>query len=154
MSPFASADDYSAPMVFDFEDDDCKRLTFLPLAARRALDAAGLKLSLAAWQKLSLETRGELVTLGAMPHPDIRAVAVLLSSAGQPGDSVAVAVEPPTGAIPVAVANAVGERLTTREWEAMSPLSRYVCQKLSQKGDGERLLKVLPELIAGAHSSL
>jgi hypothetical protein len=43
---------------FSFEDES---LEFMPLDVRRKLDLAGVKLSLAEWQRLSLDQRRELV---------------------------------------------------------------------------------------------
>ena len=53
--------------VYGFEAID-EGLPFMPIAARRALDASGLKLSLEGWLSLSLERRRELATTGLAPR--------------------------------------------------------------------------------------
>src|SRR6266540_1012176 len=50
---------------FAFEEPNVG-LELLPLAARRALDVAGVALSLEAWRALSLEERRALIAAGTM----------------------------------------------------------------------------------------
>jgi cyclic pyranopterin phosphate synthase len=134
--------------LYRFEDID-DTLKLLPLAARRALDAAGRKLSLSAWQRLPLERRRDLVTLGAAPVVDSDTVQATIVDADPPAQHQAVVTEPGPdpltsnlddhfdafGGVPDAV------------WSALSPLDRYVLFKLSSRGRLERLQAAYDEIV-------
>ena len=62
--------------VYGFEAID-ETLPFLPLAARRVLDALGQKLSLEGWLSLDLEARRQIVRAGAGDAVDPSARAIL-----------------------------------------------------------------------------
>ncbi|HTU62929.1 MAG TPA: nitrate reductase associated protein, partial [Polyangiales bacterium] len=55
--------------LYRFDQADAQ-LSLLPMAARRALDCAGLHLSLKGWQTLTLERRQALVRLGGAEQID------------------------------------------------------------------------------------
>ena len=58
-----------------------ERLELVPLAARRALDHAGFKLSLAGWLSLSPDARRTLVSIGSEPVVDVAGLEQLVLSA-------------------------------------------------------------------------
>lgn len=127
--------------VFDFEDID-DALPLLPLAARRALDVAGLKLSLRAWQRLDVEARRALVVAGGEPVVDVEAVerAVAVAEPAPipraPDDEQRLAA-PPAG---------LSARLAGR-WSSLSPLARFAIAHLEGRGNAARLEEALAELV-------
>ena len=67
----------------------------MPMASRRALDAAGLKLSLSSYQTLPVTDRRALVRLGAERQVDVDAVREVTNRAGGvPGREVPQEFEP------------------------------------------------------------
>ena len=66
--------------LYSFDGVDAT-LELLPLAARRALDLAGLKLSLEAWRVLPLTSRRAIVQLGSGPAVDVAQVEGALGNA-------------------------------------------------------------------------
>ena len=61
--------------VYAFEGID-DSLDLVPLAARRALDAAGLKVSLDEWRATTLDARRAMTTLGSEPRVNVAAGAM------------------------------------------------------------------------------
>jgi cyclic pyranopterin phosphate synthase len=132
--------------AFEGEDPDLK---LLPLAARRALDHVGQKLSLAAWQKLPLGTRQELVRLGSPEVTDPASIVGLLLHA-EPEPSVTPKLSDPLAdQIPSVLSLALGaERpLPLSSWAALMAVDRYALWKVASRGGGERLDKAYAELI-------
>jgi cyclic pyranopterin phosphate synthase len=123
-------------------------LELLPLAARRALDVTGLKLSLAAWQGLPLDARARLVALGVPDRVDTQAVRALLRDAS-----------PEPSAIPVLDEDALvdcdpkgaelldGRRRLDVTWARLSRLGRFALRHLARRGDVDRLLVAYDELV-------
>ncbi len=126
-----------------------EQLELLPMAARRALDAAGMKLSLEAWKRQDLELRRKLVELGSGPRVDISAVLALLTPLGSSVRPVTTMVEPEDAKVPKLVAQAYGQErsIPDASWAALSPLERYVLVKIAQGGRQERLDEAYAELI-------
>lgn len=131
--------------AFEGAGDD---LTLLPLAARRALDVAGVKLSLAAWQGLPLERREALVVLGGADRIPAAAVRALLVDAS-----------PTPGVIPpldeadlvrcdaTAVALLGPGRPLELAWGALPPLARFALRHLARRGDPARIAAAYDELV-------
>ena len=107
-------------------------LVLLPMAARRALDRAGLKLSLAAWQALPLADREALATLGSATEVDVGAVQALVSAPAVPAI-------PEPAALPDAVRE-LG--LDEPAWEALGPVARHALEMYCRKGRPERAREV------------
>lgn len=134
--------------VFDFEDigDD---LPLLPLAARRALDVAGQRLSLKAWQGLGIEARRQLVAAGAVEVVDVSAVTGAVAEAepspeSQPPDDETRLAEPPP-----ALRDRVGPI-----WPRLPALHRFAIVHLEKKGNTARLDEALVELLSGEEQPL
>src|SRR5450631_2076987 len=68
---------FGSVKLYSFDGVDAA-LGLLPLAARRALDVTGLKVSLEAWRALPLESRRALVEAGAGSTVDVERVTALL----------------------------------------------------------------------------
>lgn len=125
--------------VLSFED---ATLELMPLSSRRALDHAGLKLSLAGWQGMKLDAREALCRLGTADAVDTAGVRSMVQGAtpnavtsladppgGLPGGP---AVDPPATSVPPAVASEL--RIDVREWAALSPYARFVLQHRASRG--------------------
>src|SRR5688572_32080892 len=84
-------------------DVDGETLEQVPLAARRALDHAGRKLSLAGWTSLEPNERRTLVRIGSTSPVDLDAVARVLRRARPAPTSSEVNGDPPREAPPARV---------------------------------------------------
>jgi cyclic pyranopterin phosphate synthase len=128
------------PRVYPFEgiDDD---LDLVPLAARRALDAATIKISLEAWRESSLALRRAIAALGAAPVVDPAAVRAAVAEAGMPTSAVAASPEPTPGIVPAEL----GASVTLSVWGALTPLDRYALWKVAR---GKHPEDVLPRACA------
>jgi cyclic pyranopterin phosphate synthase len=136
--------------VFPFEEpnDD---LGWIPLAARRALDAAGLKLSLAAWRGLAMSQRKALIAAGAPALVDTDAVERLLAKAVPAPSRTTPRPDPGAERVPDELVAALGERAgeLVPRWSALEPLERYVLAKLVPRREGGR-----PGRLLAAHDHL
>jgi cyclic pyranopterin phosphate synthase len=129
-------------------DVDGETLDQLPLSARRALDHAGWKLSLAAWGTLTLPDRRALVRLGSASPVDVSAVASIVQSVKPPPVRCDVRGDPPRSAPPESVVSAfAGQgRLSQAVWSSLSDLDRYALEKVAGRSN--------PERVAGAYSEI
>ena len=131
-------------MIYAFDEADGE-LTLMPMASRRALDAAGSKLSLESYQTLALDDRRELVRLGSESKVDTSAVKRVVGRAGGPPcKEVPALFEPETLSEELAQALALDDE----RWGALTGLDRYVLDKLHRGGKTERLRAALAEMLA------
>lgn len=123
--------------TFDEAGDD---LELVPLCARRALDAAGLKLSLDGWQSLPMTTRAELAELGSGRDIDLAKVRALCATA-TPSARPCEAFDAPTADVmPELLISKLGNRpLDPKVWHALSPLDRYTLLKCAMAKRAARL---------------
>lgn len=140
--------------TYELDDADA-RFELLPLAARRALDCAGLKLSLVAWKALSVELRKQLVGWGSEARVDVQAVIGALRAAGATPDVIPPRPEPDAREPSEAVRAAYG---TTRPipgatWSALSPVDRYALAKVAEKARPERLESAYREIVGASAQS-
>lgn len=133
--------------VYRFDEVD-SGLKLLPMAARRALDAAGLKLPLKTWLQLELGTRQALTQLGSEISVEASKVAELLVTVPDL-ELFEPAPEPPSDRVPEAVATAFGASrpIPDPTWSALTPLDRFSLQKVSLRGRPERLQAAYDEVI-------
>jgi cyclic pyranopterin phosphate synthase len=138
----------SAVRLYSF-DVDGERLELLPLAARRALDHTGSKLSLPGWGSLSLDERRELVRLGTAPSVDVARVQAVLAPARPAAVESPVLDDPPRDAPPPAVLQAYAPhgRLGTAIWSSLTDLDRYALLKVALRGDPARLRGAYEEIV-------
>ena len=134
--------------VYRFDQADAQ-LSLLPMAARRALDCAGLHLSLKGWQMLTLEQRRTLVRLGGTEFVDRARVAELLTERSAdirrtPPLSEAEALTSPSAELLQALP--AGRELSSERWRALSALDRYVLVQLARRGKLERLAEAFAEI--------
>jgi cyclic pyranopterin phosphate synthase len=130
-------------------DDIGPELDLVPLAARRALDLAGVKLSLAGFRSLSLELRRELASLGSTAAVDTARVHAIGALAEPPPAMLPVAPDPAPDVVPSELARALGgERpLDAGVWSALEPLERYALAKLARGSRAERLGGAYSEIV-------
>lgn len=133
---------------YDFEaiGDD---LELMPLSARRAADAAGLRPSLGAWRALAREARGELARLGAEAELDVARIVTILSAALPPPETIEKGGDPPGTTAPEGLRALLPPDLplTDAVWSALRPLDRYALLKVARKGYGPRLRAAYVEIV-------
>lgn len=116
-------------------------LDLVPLAGRRALDAAGLKVGLAAWRGLAHEARSAIVRAGTSEIVDTALVHARL--AGVESSPVAAAAEPDATSVPEPVTR-FGVDAST--WRSLSALDRWALESLARRGKDEAVAALLAEL--------
>jgi cyclic pyranopterin phosphate synthase len=123
------------PGVYAFEEIG-EALEFMPLAARRLLDATGRKLSLDGWVALPLDVRRRLVEAGAGLAVDPRALDAV-ERGGAALARIAARPDPDAAQVPEPVARALGATrpLDAGAWSALRPLDRYALAKVAGKPD-------------------
>ncbi len=124
-------------------------LSLLPLAARRALDRAGCRLSRASWSTLSFDARRALILEGASDEIDAARVWALATGASPAPEALPPEVDPPADTVPPEVAAAFGDArpIGLAAWAGLSALDRYALAKVAQKGRPERLDGAWREII-------
>ena len=141
--------------LYAFEPIDSE-LSLLPLAARRALDVAGLRLPLSEWQLLPIAARRELVSCGSAPRVNTARVAELLRDRAV--ERIDARPEPTSSAPPGEVLEAFGPQgpIPPATWAALTPLDRYVLSKLSgakKDTNAERLQQAYEEIVGASATS-
>jgi cyclic pyranopterin phosphate synthase len=124
-------------------------LELLPIAARRALDHAGLKLSRQGWQSLEYGVRQQIVELGSRNEPDILAVQRLVAAAVPPAAAIEALRDPEGGLVPETLLTGLGaeQPLAPAVWSALAPLDRYALWKAALGKDPTRLREAYREII-------
>jgi molybdenum cofactor biosynthesis protein MoaC len=141
-------------MIYRFEELD-ETLDLVPLAARRALDRAGSKVSLAAWRAASLEVRRAVISAGAEADVDPDRVRKALSEGGVPFEWIACPEEPHADRVPSDLEGVVGPAVGDETWRALSSLDRYALAKIARKaGVSDRLDRALSEIVVVAEPRL
>ena len=140
--------------IFEFEDVD-DGLSLVPLCARRALDAAGLKLPLAAWQGLPLHARQAIAQAGSSASTAVEIVESSLGGLNSKPAPVAGEPEPPADRIPDFVTAALGHEypLSASVWAALEPLDRWVLAKFSRREDPSRLVQAYKAIVGHSANS-
>ena len=125
-------------------------LELVPLAARRALDRAGLKVGLAAWIALPLGAREAIVRAGSRDLVDPGAVREALAEVE--ARSIEAAPEPDAALPPEGLEAALGEaRPVSREaWIALTGLERWVLASLAARERTTALREAYDEITAVA----
>ena len=129
-----------SPPIYRFEGID-DSLDLVPLAARRALDAVALKVSLDAWRQAPIAVRQALVAFGAEAEVDAAAVRAAIAEAFLPSSQVAPSDEPSAEEVP----SELGRVVTDLVWRALTPLDRYALWKVAR---GKHPEDVLPRACA------
>jgi len=140
-----------AVKLYSFDGVDAT-LDLLPLAARRALDVAGLKLSLEAWRALPLTAREAIVELGSDAVVDVAGLQAALGAA--PISRIAATRDSAISAVPAELSAAFGSArpISQAIWNSLSPLDRYALVKVVSRGKPERIEAAYAEIVG--HSAL
>lgn len=135
-------------MLYRFDEVD-ERLELLPIAARRALDHAGARLSRDGWGSLPVAVRKQLVALGAARGVDVDLVREAAQMATPPPDEMEPNFDPPADRMPEEVARALGPSLpvTDAVWSALTPLDRYALAKVASRGRADRIAAAYGEIV-------
>lgn len=128
------SDSEKSPFIYGFEQIGAD-LPLLPLAARRALDRAGLKLSLEGWVSLGVKERRTLAMLGAEEVVDVMAVAAIALRAQPIPVRMDVKPEPDTRTPPSELSAALAPLgvLDSGVWSSLRGLDRYALVAAYQK---------------------
>jgi cyclic pyranopterin phosphate synthase len=143
------------PVIFPFEDV-LPDFEFVPLAARRALDLAGVRLTLEAWRSLKREDRKGLAALGAPDDVDVDAVFVVAGRAHPQPTRIAPASDPDPVEPPEALVRALGATriLDPRRWIQLRALERYALmhgyRRSVTKGVPSQLEESFDVIVCGA----
>jgi cyclic pyranopterin monophosphate synthase len=135
--------------IYAFEEID-EWLDAIPLAARRALDACGAKVTAVAWRRMRSGARVAITSLGSDKKVDMPRVRDLLVEEDVPYETVTAVMEPPAGGVSADLARALGEArpLDAARWRTLAPLDRYALVRLARRGRSERLRRAYDEILA------
>ncbi|HZF55941.1 MAG TPA: cyclic pyranopterin monophosphate synthase MoaC [Polyangiaceae bacterium] len=114
--------------LFSFEIDEIgPELDLVPLAARRALDAAGLRLPLDGWRSLGLDDRRKISFAGTAEIVDAAAVAAIVARAAPPAERISVVSDPDPRSPPAELHAAVvpPRTIDNAAWSQLRALDRY-----------------------------
>ena len=114
--------------LFSFEIDEIgPELDLVPLAARRALDAAGLRLPLDGWRSLGLDDRRRISLAGAAEIVDAAAVAAIVARAAPPAERISIVSDPDPRSPPAELHAAVvpPRTIDNAAWSQLRALDRY-----------------------------
>jgi hemerythrin-like domain-containing protein len=131
--------------VYRFEGIDAS-LTLVPLAGRRALDAAGRKVGLEAWRAMPREARRSIVDAGGAERVGVQAVRAALD--GVETRRVEGRPDPDLAHVPGVVRAALASFLELDDvrWSALRSLDRWAFASLAERGRFEGLRALAEEL--------
>jgi cyclic pyranopterin phosphate synthase len=134
--------------LFQFDGVDAG-FELVPLAARRALDHAGRKLSLEGYRSLPLAARQTLARLGSVAEVDVADVIAIAERGDPPPEPIEPLPDPPTSAPDVAISVAFGpdRPIPPGSWSALHPLERYALAKVALGKNPERREQAYREII-------
>nr|WP_275939102.1 cyclic pyranopterin monophosphate synthase MoaC [Polyangium spumosum] len=139
--------------MFSFEAEEIgPALDLVPLAARRALDHAGLRLPLEGWRSLSLEDRRRITRAGAEEIVDVPSVAAIVQQAYPPALPMPLGGDPSPDHLPegLLLALPAGRAFDLRTWASLSGLARFslvhCLRRASKRGDPSILAAALDVL--------
>ena len=138
--------------VYPFEDTG-ENLSLLPLAARRALDVAGFRLSLEGYQSLSLEDRLELTIAGTRDKVDVKLVEQLVRLSLSPATRIKPAADPDPDTPPeqLSAESIRGRQLDPFDWQRLRAVDRYALVHIMRRSiareDPERLEVALATIL-------
>jgi cyclic pyranopterin phosphate synthase len=125
-------------LVFPFEMDEIgPDLDLVPLAARRALDHAGVHLPLEGWRSLPIDLRQRIVQLGADEDVDVTVVATIAAQAVPSARLVEPVSDPSPRRLPDGLSADVG--VDEQLWASLGGLGRFalahVARRAEKRGD-------------------
>lgn len=137
--------------LYAFEELDAD-LPLLPLAARRALDLAGVHLGLGGYRSLSVEARLRLAELGSAHAVDTAEARRIAENASPPGREEAPSPDPAAESPPAPLVAALGDAcpLPTKVWQALTNIDRYALCKVARRGASMRLTAAYREIVGAS----
>ncbi|MGE0785428.1 MAG: nitrate reductase associated protein [Sandaracinaceae bacterium] len=126
--------------MIEWLEDEPRDLVLMPMCVRRGLDRAGRKVSLAAWQAMSMEARVQLAELGSAARVDVRAIERAVPDA----EPIEARPEPSEDTIPAAVARALPE-LDAERWRSLGPIGRHAAEMYVRKDRVARAREIIGE---------
>lgn len=119
-----------------------------PIAARRALDHAGLRITIEAWRSLSFEARARLTVAGASDRVEVEIVGSVARHASPPVQRVPSGFDPDAAAPPEALARALspGRPLDPRRWSRLRSLDRYALTQTYRRAMARGSFLILREV--------
>jgi cyclic pyranopterin phosphate synthase len=135
-------------VLYRFDEVDDK-LELLPMAARRALDHAGARLSREGWGSLPVAVRKQIVALGGARGVDVDLVREAAQLAHPPPDEMPANYDPAPERMPEDVARALGPNYPVADavWSSLSPLDRYALAKVASRGRQDRIAAAYGEIV-------
>lgn len=136
------------PRLFAFDQSDAA-LSLLPLCSRRALDLAGVKLSLEAYQRFDLGQRQQLARYGSAPVVDVGRVVTLTALVEPEVKRIDPVLDPDADHVPLSVSSALGDKrpLADKVWQSLTHLERYAFMKVATRSNELRLFACYEELV-------
>jgi cyclic pyranopterin phosphate synthase len=136
------------PFVYAFEGV-LHDLESPPIAARRALDHAGVRLSPEGWRSLAIEAREALTNAGAEERIDLAEVARLVRTSPS-SQRVAPTGDPDPSRPPHAILRALepGHALLPERWARMRSIDRYAIWHAYRVAIARNALSLLEEAVA------
>jgi cyclic pyranopterin phosphate synthase len=131
--------------IYAFEQID-EWLDAIPLAAKRALESAGCKLSVVAWRRMRSGARVAIAALGAERRIELARVRDLLIEEGAPFEPMSPTQDPAHRAPPPELVRAL--KIDPSTWRALKPLDRWVLARFARRGRVERLRLAYEEMLA------
>lgn len=134
--------------LYKFDGID-EQLRLLPLAARRALDAIGQKLSLEGFLSLSLPERQALVQSGCAAAVDVEQASAAIAQARPPATQISPTREPDASSAPPLVTQTLGKERAPSDklWQSLSALDRYSIVKVCARPRPDRIEAAYDEII-------
>jgi cyclic pyranopterin phosphate synthase len=134
--------------LFEFDGVDAG-FELVPLAARRALDHAGRKLSLEGYRSLPLAARQTLARLGSVAEVDVADVIAIAERGNPPPEAIEPTSDPVAAAPDAAISSAFGSArpIPAGSWSALHPLERYALAKVALGKNPERREQAYREII-------
>jgi cyclic pyranopterin phosphate synthase len=126
-----------------------------PIAARRALDRAGVRMPLEGWRSLAIEDRRRLTAAGAQDPVDVEAVVAVALQAIPPVTRVAPRADPDAAAPPEALARAVDPPIDATRWSGLRAVDRYALAHVHKLAVARSAFSALGDAVEGvfAHAA-
>ncbi len=118
-----------------------------PIAARRALDHAGLRLSVDGWRSLGLDERQRLTLLGVADRVDVDVVVGLLRRASPDPQRIPPVADPDPTTPPEALARALepARAIDSKRWARLRAVDRYALTHTYRRAVARSAFSILGE---------
>ncbi len=140
--------------IYRFDEVD-EELSLLPMAARRALELVGARLSLEGWRSLTQADRMALVSAGAFAEVDPELIRSIVARASPAAVPIEPRSDPDPAKPPTELVDALGEKkpMSGMRWASLRPLDRYALSRAASSS-GSRLERAYDEIVERSLSHL